>query len=403
MAETHALFKGIKQTLYETYTGLSTTEKVGYLWFVRESSDSANGDIYLGSRHYGHYNANEKSTIAKLVEDVATNTSSITAIEKTLDGFKAGTDLAKEKDESGNAVLNVSLSEDIEVAGLNDTYGCGLIKNGNTIKAGTSLSDILKQMLQKELNPGAATKPSITITKVGGTPTGLMEIGSSVDVGSFSITPKSGNFNNNGWKTPAQPTASFEWGTGVMSSKISSGMNGYTEQTDVASITSTKATILKGTNTITISASKTYTAPTNNPITNLNNTYDGADATWVDGTATATTSVSWTGVYPCFVNTDSLGEEPSYRLGLSSDYTFVVSVPSHNDADFRFAYPKGWEIESFQIKSVDGSWEKYMAVHEEKAGSFQKTIQGQTVTYYYLGGVKNGNAEYKITLCENQE
>lgn len=403
MAGTHALFKGIKQTLYETYTGLSTAEQVGYLWFVRESSGSTNGDIYLGSRHYGHYNANEQNSIVELIDKVAANTSSIAAIENALKGFKAGTDLAKEEDESGNTVLNVSLSEDIEVAGLNDSYGCGLIKNGNTIKAGTSLSDILKQMLQKELNPGAATKPSITITKVGGTAAGLVEIGSKVDVGSFSITPKSGYFNNNGWKTPVQPAASFEWGTDVMSSKISSGIDGYTGQTDVTSITSAEATILKGTNTITISASKTYTAPTNSPITNLKNTYDGTDATWVDGTATATTSVSWTGVYPCFVNTNSLGEEPTKRLDLSSTYTFEESVPSHNDNDFRFAYPDGWEIKSFQVKSVDGSWQKYMGAYEKQAGSLKKTIQDQTVTYYYLGGVKNGAAEYKITLSENRE
>ena len=47
------LFKGIKQVLASTYNGTQPEDKVGYLWFVRESTEATEGQIYLGSRLYG--------------------------------------------------------------------------------------------------------------------------------------------------------------------------------------------------------------------------------------------------------------------------------------------------------------------------------------------------------------
>lgn len=342
--------------------------------------------------------------ISGKVTDLETNSATkaelqdeVKKLAASIDGktLTAGNDI-KINDE--NKSINVSLAEDITVAGLNDTYGCGLIKNGNTIPAGTSLTEILKQMLSKEINPSAATKPTIGIIKDGSV-SGLHEIGEVVNVGTATISKTSGKFNNNGWTSPSQPVAVFTWSGEKMSSKLVNGAEGYEAQTDAASIAQGKATTVKGTNKVTISASANYSAPTNKPVTNLNKAYDGAEATWADGVATNSTSIEWTGVYPCFANTKSLGKEPNEKLALQTSATFRISVAAHNAGgnDFRFAYPDGWTISSFKVKSLDGKYYEFAATHNKNAGDISKTIQGNAVTYHYLT-VENGVSDYEITL-----
>ena len=342
--------------------------------------------------------------ISGKVTDLETNSATkaelqdeVKKLAASIDGktLTAGNDI---KINDKNKSINVSLAEDITVAGLNDTYGCGLIKNGNTIPAGTSLTEILKQMLSKEINPSAATKPTIGIIKDGSV-SGLHEIGEVVNVGTATISKTSGKFNNNGWTSPSQPVAVFTWSGEKMSSKLVNGAEGYEAQTDAASIAQGTATTVKGTNKVTISASANYSAPTNKPVTNLNKAYDGAEATWADGVATNSTSIEWTGVYPCFANTKSLGKEPNEKLALQTSATFRISVAAHNAGgnDFRFAYPDGWTISSFKVKSLDGKYYEFAATHNKNAGDISKTIQGNAVTYHYLT-VENGVSDYEITL-----
>ena len=342
--------------------------------------------------------------ISGKVTDLETNSATkaelqdeVKKLAASIDGktLTAGNDI---KINDKNKSINVSLAEDITVAGLNDTYGCGLIKNGNTIPAGTSLTEILKQMLSKEINPSAATKPTIGIIKDGSV-SGLHEIGEVVNVGTATISKISGKFNNNGWTSPPQPVAVFTWSGEKMSSKLVNGAEGYEAQTDAASIAQGTATTVKGTNKVTISASANYSAPTNKPVTNLNKAYDGAEATWADGVATNSTSIEWTGVYPCFANTKSLGKEPNEKLALQTSATFRISVAAHNAGgnDFRFAYPDGWTISSFKVKSLDGKYYEFAATHNKNAGDISKTIQGNAVTYHYLT-VENGVSDYEITL-----
>lgn len=55
------IFKGIKQVTYDYFSGLTDEEKQGYIWFVRSNIEASgdtetyNGDIFLGTRHYGHF------------------------------------------------------------------------------------------------------------------------------------------------------------------------------------------------------------------------------------------------------------------------------------------------------------------------------------------------------------
>lgn len=53
-------FKGFKQVTKEYFDSVPEAEKVGYLWFVRSIVESGgtedySGDIFLGTRHYGHF------------------------------------------------------------------------------------------------------------------------------------------------------------------------------------------------------------------------------------------------------------------------------------------------------------------------------------------------------------
>ena len=68
MAENTKQFLGFKQVLKATYD--SEINKVGYIWFVRPNAESEDGDIYFGSRHYGHFSANEVEAISAKVAEI---------------------------------------------------------------------------------------------------------------------------------------------------------------------------------------------------------------------------------------------------------------------------------------------------------------------------------------------
>ena len=52
-------FKGFRQVTKSYFDRLTDEDKVGYLWFVRSnidvSGDTYDGDIFLGTRCYGHF------------------------------------------------------------------------------------------------------------------------------------------------------------------------------------------------------------------------------------------------------------------------------------------------------------------------------------------------------------
>lgn len=55
----NAEFKGFRQVTKDFFDALTAEEKMGYLWFVRSNiitgdTEEYDGDIFLGTRHYGH-------------------------------------------------------------------------------------------------------------------------------------------------------------------------------------------------------------------------------------------------------------------------------------------------------------------------------------------------------------
>lgn len=146
MAEKTGQFKGIKQVLFETYSNaVKAKTAAGYLWFVRQSTEDKNGDIYFGTRHYGHFNEDE--------------------------------------------IKKLTLEEDITPMGVS----VGTLNNSSKLAKGASLTDVLKQMLIREIDAKVGDKPSTKISVVGVTSGGSYEVGTSLTA-ALSHTYTDGKF-----------------------------------------------------------------------------------------------------------------------------------------------------------------------------------------------------------------
>lgn len=296
--------------------------------------------------------------------------------------------------------LSVSLSHPITVMGISDTYGVGLLKNGDTIEQGTSLEAILRQILVKVMEPASATLPSINIgltTSVNGT---LKIVGSTQTLGTATMQKIAGHFNNDGWKTPAQPTAQYGWSSETLVAEASgSKPEGYTKVTAAGEgITLGTAVTGLGTNKVVVTGTANYSAPTNSPIKNDGTTSSKVGTTWSAGTASKTATLSWTGVYPCYHNSSNLGSNPSTQCTLQTSNVFIIqAIPSHNVSDFRFAYPTGYTVTKFEVLGLDGKYSEFKATYTKDAGTYTEAgVAGGTV-YHYLS-VNNGASTYRITL-----
>lgn len=89
MANTKKSFLGFKQVLKATYDAAVANKTVaGYIWFVRANASATDGDIYFGSRHYGHFSSTELSALeTKLTELINANTTSISNLKKAIEAL----------------------------------------------------------------------------------------------------------------------------------------------------------------------------------------------------------------------------------------------------------------------------------------------------------------------------
>lgn len=177
---------------------------------------------------------------------------------------------------------------------------------GATIPAGTPISEIIFNLLSKEINPKTATKPGAALT-LSGAPSGLKYVGDTVNIPKVTLSGTGGTFNSDWSGTPTQPTPSFDRSNYKITITNEAGFDGYpTEDQNGTQILQTAATVVAGSNKRTFGGSYSYTAPSNSPITNLNNIYTGSDATWVAGTTSVPSNglktVSVTGVYRIYTN-----------------------------------------------------------------------------------------------------
>lgn len=85
------IFKGIEQVTEATYTGLADSVKIGKLYLVKR--EDGYGDIYFGTRPYGHFSQKEINNLAQAIEDIKANKTAIaknaTDIEKQRTDFES--------------------------------------------------------------------------------------------------------------------------------------------------------------------------------------------------------------------------------------------------------------------------------------------------------------------------
>ena len=324
MAETYSAFKGFKIVHSSTWENLKDTpeEKKGYLWFVRtgnvgDKSNVTKGDIYFGTRHYGQYDPTNASdidelknvlgTISNLPGKVNNIPATATTVEEILKfvskPYTDGNGITITETETSKVIAsntNATTVSDITIAGgpINATG----IFPGNKINAGTSVQEILTKLLCKEIFPKPATKPTITV-KANGTLDTLMEVNTGVTIPAFTTTTNAGHFNSGDNDTHEQPKTGSKFSNIKFTTIVSYGFTNYTVAENVETVAlQTGITVSEGANSIKCNVSGNYTAPTTTPTTNLGNPATGATYTFTAGTATNSTTVSVTGVYPIYSN-----------------------------------------------------------------------------------------------------
>lgn len=205
--------------------------------------------------------------------------------------------------DSTNFVLSTDGESDddfIEVSGVT----VGGLKSGDKISKNTTLEDLLKKILQKELIPGTTTKkPTVTLSGVTG---GIYEIGSTV-TGTLSAT-----FNDG--KLPSYSKNSItEEQIDAGCSKLTTTYYGGVSVNTTLSNTSVSVSVDKIGTIATYKASITYGASTNIPTTSFGN-YVETPAIISAGTATSSI-ITIKGDYKVWYSFEEDNINPDYTLG----------------------------------------------------------------------------------------
>lgn len=318
MAETYSAFKGFKIVHSSTWAVTNAVDKKGYLWFVRtgdvnDKSNVTKGDIYFGTRHYGQYDPTNASdidelknvlgTISNLPGKVNNIPATATTVEEILKfvskPYTDGNGITISENKVIASNTNATTVGDITIAdGPINATG---IFEGNKIPKGTSVQEILTKLLCKEIFPNPATKPTISVS-ASGAPSGLKEINSTVTIPAFTTSTNAGHFNSSPNGTHTQPATGSVF-SGIKLTTTKSGFTNYTLAADATSVVQqTGITVSEGINSVTCGVTGNYSKPTGVPVTNLGNQATGATYTFSAGTATNSTTVSVTGVYPIYSN-----------------------------------------------------------------------------------------------------
>lgn len=211
-------------------------------------------------------------------------------------------------DKDGNTVMSTSRTQ--EAITVNGVTGLG-ISDGATIAAGTSLEEFVKMVVQKAI-PATYTKPTVSIANNGGQAAGNVEAGTT-------ITPQlRATFNQN----DAGDLTSIVIKQG--SSEVATGTT--------SPLTYTGEAVVIGDETITFSASATYTdAPVKN-----NNLGQESTENWFAGGTVNSSNYSISGKRKLFYGT-GVGSVPEItsdmvrglvnsRLSPAAGTTFSISV-----------------------------------------------------------------------------
>lgn len=168
----------------------------GGVYFVE---DGTSGKIYLNGKCYGEVNevANAVSGVSFVSEgdhanslkiDFTTGTSQYVKLPEGAI-YTAGKGISIEN--KVISALDETLNEDLTVTGVS----VGNLTDGSTLTAGTSLQDLLKKMLTKELDYSKGSNPSVTLTGIANSGTILRIAGTEV-TGTLGYRYSDGTFKS---------------------------------------------------------------------------------------------------------------------------------------------------------------------------------------------------------------
>lgn len=303
------------------------------------------------------------------------------SVSEMVRAYTAGKDVEIKAEDNS---INVALDEDITVMGVN----VGTLKNESILKKGMSLSEILKQILIREIDV-EATNPSVSISIAKDPNAQTYEVGTSVNV---TLTHK----YTDGKFTGADSLYSYNLAAGC-----TEGATTYKRGNTV--ITDGKETITVAEDTYTYNCSTAYGASTNVPKKN-----NGTDST-VSIPASACTSgnVSFSGRYYGYIGYSSAttvaeitsdtikGLKAGKKFIDSSSTTSLVSKATSDGTSIVVAVPVNYELRSI-ANGVGADIKANFSV----TGTVKYTNDGTTTSYnVYIYPITNGAAvEYKDVI-----
>ena len=200
-----SVVKFIKTTAaaYSKYTG-EVKPVAGAIYYVLDDSvkDAPVGRIYVDGVCYGEANAKGKTVLDASIEtDEASGKKGQIKVTYT-DGTSSYIPLPEGKVYTAGKGINISESDEISAldeeigSEIKVTQAVGALKVNQTFTATDTIKDILKKMLQQELQP-AVTEPSVSLTF---TAAKSYEVGTkltpsysaSLSAGSYSYGPATG-------------------------------------------------------------------------------------------------------------------------------------------------------------------------------------------------------------------
>lgn len=304
--------------------------------------------------------------------------------------------------------VGTALANDIKVYGIPES-GIGSVQNNTVLTKGSSLSDILKMMLQTLMYPKTATLPSVSLSNP--TISSVVEIGNDIIVPSVTMTENAGKFNAD-YTNVVQPTPNYT----TSNQKIQILYGNSTSETPTTSVAEIEGMATsevainnaKDVNRIDIVASESYSAPTNKPVRNddeettkTSETAEEGSATWTDGTASATKSFIVNGVYRMYTNGKEISTnaitaaaqavpsavQTNSQIALTTGATFAVAFFSEAEKKTHFeVYLYDKQISSvLGLNALNGKWETEFTSDFYKKGV--KTINGLT---YDVWSTKDG-------------
>lgn len=295
----------------------------------------------------------------------------------------------------GDEMVQDIINEEIVV-----TSEFGSYDTGEKINAGTTVAEILKKMLCKEMFP-TYTTPSASIS-YSSAPSGNQFVGDSMTIPTLSLSMKSGNFVSE-W---TQPSPIYDTSGETISTSSLIGFDGYTTRTvNGTTINSQSVTIAPGTNSLKVSGSYNYESPSNNPVSNLNK--ECPEHKWASGTATATTkTISCTGVYRIYSNAavenPSGNGEPAVTISNKTSVESLTGKYTNSTTNNTFMLKLGFSSMTAGVESTYREIHLPENVKIESQYGYGLAGYDLNASFNYVGQVTHDNITYNKFVYGNE-